>query len=371
MSRPRTILVTGFPSTFLAVRVVQKLLLEEPTAELRCVVQEKSVAQATELLQRIDLDDRVRIIVGDIAAMDLGLSGGEFRTLANEVDVIHHCAAVTYLGVDRKVAEQVNIGGAREVLELAEAARHVERLVHWSTALVAGGRRGYVLEEELTAPQGFRNVIEETRFRGERIIKQASAHIPTTVIRPSIIVGDSVTGEIDRMEGPYLLVLLMLNAPPELRVPMPTRGDIPLNLVPIDYVVDAAMTIVRDSRSLGKTFHIVDPNPLSARKVFELIAQTVGRPLPRGVLPTALATTILKTPGLDRFAHVPRAFLEQLATEVVYDDRNSREILAGSTIHCPRFEDYVPTLVDYARSERSESADASEAARLRRGQGES
>jgi thioester reductase-like protein len=351
----RVILVTGFPTTFLATRVVQKLLQDDPGASLRCVVQEKSRDRAEELLDRYRKSERKRVTIleGDIAAMDLGLSGPEFNRLASEVEVVHHCAAVTYLGVDRETAEEVNVGGAREILELAENADRLERVVHWSTALVSGGRRGYVLEEELSAPAGFRNAIEETRFRAERLIRNASKQFPTTILRPSIIVGDSVTGEIDRLEGPYLLVLLMLGAPSDLRMPMPGRGDIPLNLVPVDYVVDAGFAIVGDRRSIGRTFHIVDPDPLSARKVFELIARAAGRPIPRGFLPTNLATAIMRAPGVDRFAHVPRAFLEQLATEVVYDDRNTRELLAGRGLTCPRFESYVDTLVDHVRHQQA------------------
>ncbi len=146
----------------------------------------------------------------------------------------------------------------------------------------------------------------------------------------------------------------MLNSPIDLRMPMPGRGEVPLNLVPIDYVVDAGFHIVGDSRSLGRTFHIVDPSPLSARRVFELVARSAGRPLPRGFLPANLATALLRTPGLERFAHVPRAFLEQLATEVIYDDRNTRELLAGMDFECPSFESYVDTMVGYVREQQAE-----------------
>jgi nucleoside-diphosphate-sugar epimerase len=346
----KNVAVTGFPSSFVAVRVVRKLIAEERDIRVRCIVQERFLSQAAAELARLPGGgQRVDVIEGDTASMDLGLSGREFNALASEVDVIHHCAAVTYLGVEPEVAERVNVGGAREVVELAEAADHLERLVHWSTALVSGARRGYVLESELTATDGFRNVIEETRFRAERIIRRAATQFPTTILRPSIVVGDSVSGEIDRLEGPYLLVLLMLSAPSDLRIPLPGRGDIPLNLVPIDFVVDAGFAIVSDQRSLGRTFHIVDPEPLSVRRVFERIASATGRPLPRGFLPTNLATAILRTPGLERFANAPRAFLEQLATEVVYDDRNTREILDGTGIACPSFESYVDVLVAHVR----------------------
>lgn len=353
--KERIALLTGFPTSFLAERVLAKIVTEDPRVRVRCLVPEKFLGRANERLGALRPAERQRVdlIEGDTASMDLGLSGREFNALAADVDIVHHCAAVTYLGVDRQVAEDVNVGGAREIVELAEAADHLERLIHWSSALVSGARRGYVLEEELQAPGGFRNIVEETRFRAERIIRQAMSQVPTTILRPSIIVGDSATGEIDRFEGPYLLVMLMLSAPIDLRMPMPGRGDIPLNMVPIDYVVDAACSLVQDERSIGRTFHIVDPDPLTARRVFELIAKAAGRPVPRGFLPTNLATTLLRTPGLERFAHVPRTFLEQLGTEVVYDDRNTREILAGRGIECPPFESYVDVLVHYVREQQA------------------
>ena len=349
MRRART-LVTGFPSSFLARRVVQKLLATQPSGLITCVVQAKFEARAEEAMRELDASERKRIelIEGDIASMDLGLSGKEFRQLAREVEVIHHCAAITYLGADKNTAEQVNVGGTREVVELAEAATELSRLVLWSTALVSGARRGYVLEGELEQ-SGFRNCIEETRFRAERIVREASARVPATVLRPSTIVGDSRTGEIDRFEGPYLLVQLLLSAPSELRMPLPGRGDVPLNLVPIDFVVDAGCAIASDPRSMGRTFHLVDPHPLTTRGVFERIAHEAGRPTPRGSVPTRVAAALLRAPGLDRLAHAPRAFLEQLGTEVVYDARNTMDLLVNTGIQCPPFESYVGPLVETVR----------------------
>src|SRR6185503_4565801 len=129
--------------------------------------------------------------------------------------------------------------------------------------------------------------------------------------------------------------LLMLSSPVDLRVPLPGRGDVPLNLVPIDYVVDAGHAIASDPRSIGRTFHLVDEQPATARRVFELIAEATGRPGPVGSLPSQLATAVLRTPGLERFSHIPRTFLEQLASEVTYDARNARELLEPAGIRCP------------------------------------
>ncbi len=342
-------LVTGFPTSFLATRVVRRLL-EDPTMEIRLVVQEASLPRARELLGELQAGERARLLIGDAAALDLGLSGAEIMALAEEVELIHHCVAATYLGVQKKTAERINIGTARETLELAELAKNLKRLVFWSTAMVAGKRKGQVLEDELEPSGPFRNVVERTRMRAERMVREVKDTIPTTILRPSLVVGDSQTGEIDRLDGPYLLVLLMLNAPADLRVPLAGRGSVPLNLVPIDYVVEAGLHIAAQEASLGRTFHLVDPAPPTTREVFERVAAILGKAPPRGTVPTRLATTLMRTPGLERFANAPRTFLEQLGTEVTFDDRNARALLEGSGIMCPKFEDYAETLVSYVEA---------------------
>src|SRR5262249_34843628 len=148
---------------------------------------------------------RVSLLEGDAAAMDLGLSGVEFRSITQEISIIHHCAAISYPGVDRKGAEHVNVQGVTEILELARACTKLECLVHHSTAAVSGDRSGTVLEDDLDLGQGFRNVVEETRARAERIMRRAMPELPICVLRPTIVVGDSTTGEVDRLDGPYLL----------------------------------------------------------------------------------------------------------------------------------------------------------------------
>lgn len=342
-------LVTGFPTSFLATRVVRRLL-DDPSMELRLVVQESSLPRARELLGELQAGERARILIGDAAALDLGLSGAEVNALADEVELIHHCVAATYLGVEKEAAERINIGTARETLEIAELAKNLDRLVFWSTALVAGKRRGQILEDELEPAGPFRNVVESTRMRAERMVREVRDTVPTTILRPSLVVGDSKSGEIDRLDGPYLLVQLMLNAPADLRVPLAGRGSVPLNLVPIDYVVEAGLYIAAQEASLGRTFHLVDPAPPTTKEVFERVAAILGKAAPRGQVPTRLATTLMRTPGLERFANVPRTFLEQLGTEVTFDDRNARELLEGSGIMCPKFEDYAETLVGYVES---------------------
>jgi thioester reductase-like protein len=345
------VLLTGLPS-FPARTICEEIVRSSPRTLVYALVRAKHEADAREFLDALPLEQRARVelVEGDAAAMDLGLSGVEFKQLASEVDRIHHAAGISYLGIDHATASRVNEDGAREVLEFASACSSLKCLVHHSTALVSGDRTGVVLEEELQKGQRFRNTVEETKARAEKRMRAQMGKIPIAIVRPSMVVGDSQTGDIDRLDGPYLLVLLIVTSPAEIALPLPGRGNVPLNIVPADYVARATRAIGLDPRAPGRTFHIVDPAPLTARRVFELVALAGGRRMPRGFIPANLTKALLRTPGLERFAKSPRAFFEALATPVTWDSRNADEILADAKIRCPPFESYVDRLVEYVQN---------------------
>jgi thioester reductase-like protein len=345
------VLVTGFPS-LLARAVCAEIVRTDPRARVFAISRSKSTSEARSHIDELPVEQgkRICIVEGDAAAIDLGLSGAEWKTLARAVTRIHHCAQVTYLGAERRTAERVNVGGAREAIEFAASCEKLDCLVFHSTAHVAGDRRGVVLEDELKLGQSFRSVVEETKARAEKLVRSAADRVPIVVVRPATIVGDSRTGEVDRFDGPYLLFLLVVTSPPDLALPLPGRGDEPLNLVPIDWVARAAVAIGRDPGARGRTFHLVDPNPLAARRVFELVARAGGRRGPRGSIPANLAKALLRTPGLDRIAKSPRAFVEALTTHVTYDSRNADDVLGSLGVDaCPPLETYVDKLVGYVQ----------------------
>jgi thioester reductase-like protein len=238
-SRLRTVLLTGFPA-FSAKRMLSRILAE-PNLHAIALVQERFVGDFEAFRAALPggRHRRVEPLVGDVAAMDLGLSGSEIRRLCT-VSEVFHMASIFYLGVSKEETTRVNVNGTRHVLELAESMRRLDRFHHFSTAFVSGRREGTVLETDLTDESGFYNHYEETRFRAEDWVRRAMRVLPITVYRPSIIVGDSQTGEIDRFSGPYHFIVAIVNAPLDVPLPLPGRGDTGLNLVAIDYVVEAA-----------------------------------------------------------------------------------------------------------------------------------
>lgn len=347
------VLLTGFPS-FAARKMCEELV--RPDAGRRvlvhAVVPAARAAEARAVLDLFPLEQRSRVVLteGDASAIDLGLSGKELASLAAEVDVIHHLAKVGSAVVDEGRAREVNLGGAREILEVARVCPSLRCLVFHSSALVSGTRTGLVLEGDLDKGQEHRNVVESTLARAERAMRSAMDRLPVCVVRPTVVVGDALTGEIDRTSGFYYLVLLIVTSPPDLALPIVGRGDGFLNLVPIDYVVRAASTIARDPRAPGRTFHVGDPSPLTARRVFELVAAAGGRRTAKSHIPANLTKALLRTPGIDRFARSPRAFLDALATPVTYSFANTTELLADTDVRCPPFESYVEALVEHVQT---------------------
>jgi thioester reductase-like protein len=184
------------------------------------------------------------------------------------------------------------------------------------------------------------------------------------VVRPSIIVGDSRTGEIDRMDGPYYLVRTIVNFPVDVHIPLPGGGTYPLNMVPVDFVAAAADVISRDPNAAGKTYHLTDPNPMSARRVFEVVADVAGRKRPKGMIPSLAYRYLFRLPYVESLLRPQRHFVEMFNQLTIYNCMNTLQCLAGTGVQCPAFPSYATALVGYVQRrdhERHESAGAARA----------
>lgn len=339
------VLVTGFPS-FLAKKLVHNLVTTEPRTRVVALVRSADLVEAHHAIDPLDPQDRERVTLleGDPAGIDLGLSGVELRELANEVDCVHHAAHVSYLGADKKTAEEANVVPAGEIVEVAKLMTKLKCFVLHSTAFVSGDRRGTVYEDDTSDGARYRNVIEETRAHAERIVRRAAKSLPVAIVRPTLVVGDSGTGEIGRLNLPYLFTLLVLATPGDVALPIPARGDVPLPFVPIDFVVRAACAIGADPRSPGRTFHLVDPAPLPVKQYMELVHQLRERRGSRMLFST-FALSMLRTPGIEGYLRNPKALVNQLLTNVRYDARNADMVLGPLDIACPHLTSYAEKIV--------------------------
>lgn len=343
-------LVTGTARSALARRLLRTLATRAPRRALRALVPAAEQEAARAWLDAAGLGDRVALLLGDPWRIDLGLTGAEWTELAERVAVVHHVPAEPGRE-DAGAAPAVHPDAARELLELAGAAPELERLVLWSSVTVSGRREGRVLEGDLDARAGFHHPRDRGLFEAEGIFRRAMPRHAITVLRPGVLAWSA--GEEDAGDGGLasLLVRLLLEAPPELRLPLPGHGATPLHIVPVDYVVDGGLALADAPEAAGSTFHLIDGAAPGAREFYERVAGAAGRPRPRGFVPASLAKALRRHPLLQRLDRPTQGALDQLATDVTYDDDAARALLAPRGIDCPPLERWIADLVARVRAD--------------------
>ncbi len=349
MALNETIFLTGFPG-FIAGRLVKRLAREG--ARFLLLVQptfmERAREEAVHIAEEANATaDNFRLIEGDVTQPDLGISPLEIERAREETTIIFHLAAIYDLAVEQGLAMSVNVEGTRNVNKLALTLPNLRRYHYVSTCYVAGLRTGVILETELQHESGFRNFYEETKYLAEMEVEALKTQLPVTIHRPAVVCGDSRTGETAKYDGVYYLILYLLKHPSLLSLVNIGNLRVTLNLVPVDFVVEAMTALVKDERAIGATLQLADPNPLTTHELFEAIARAlVGRgsrlTLPVGLVRSSLSLRISsKITGLPQ-SGVPYFFLNQ-----TYDTTLASEILTTHNIRCPPFHDYVGALVEY------------------------
>jgi thioester reductase-like protein len=347
-----TTLLTGFPG-FLGTRLVARLLDDQPDAKIAALVEPRMAQRAREVAAELPGGDRVEIVEGDI-----GLPPARYDELAGEVRDVFHLAAVYDLAVGEEIARKVNIEGTRHVIAFCEACTDLRRHNYVSTCYVAGLRTGLVLESELEAGQEFKNFYESTKYGAEVLVRASMDHVPTTVFRPGIVVGDTRTGETQKFDGPYF-ILRAVSSFARLGLPLMKMGrtDAPFNAVPVDFIIDALAVGSQLAETEGETLQLVDPEPLSAASLVELLSETYAGRRPQ--IPTwmpSLQLFLSIKPIRAIIGGVPPESLRYLNHSVLYDGTRTAELLGPHGVTCPPFASYVGPIVDFFRRHEHDDA---------------
>ena len=348
--------MTGFPG-FIGRRLVRALIERDAETRVVCLVEGRMEAQAREAAAPLD-GDRIEVLAGDITERRLGLTGADYERLLAGTTSAYHLAAIYDLAVPLEVAQRVNVDGTGNVVELCARCERLERLSYVSTAYVAGTRRGVVYEHELALGQAFKNHYESTKFQAEVWVRHALDLVPTTIIRPAIVVGDSRTGQTQKFDGPYYM-LRTIQATEQRGGPIPQfgRSGAPFNVVPVDFVVDAMVAATSDPAAAGATLHLVDPDPVSAREVQELLAREyAGREPSLRVPPRLVSTSLRLGPVRRMYGGAPSQSIRYLNHPVRFDTRQAGDLLERHGLRCPRFEEYVGPIVHFFREHQDDPA---------------
>jgi len=352
MSPDETIFITGFPG-FIAGRLLERLAGEGGRFFL--LVQSRFAARARLELERIAHQTGIpfsnfRILEGDIAQPNLGVSQDDMALANPQTTVIFHLAAIYDLAVARDMAMQVNVAGTRNVNEFAQSLPNLRHYHYISTCYVAGKRKGRVLETELEHAAGFRNYYEESKYLAELEVEALKSTLPITIHRPAVVCGDSKTGETAKYDGIYYLIHYLRKWPSILRLFNIGNREVTLNLVPVDFVVDGLAALARDPRAIGKTIQLADSDPLKTHELFDTIARRLKGSGSRITVPASIVQFFLMLPPSPRITDLPHHAVPYFFLKQTYDTGQASALLEPHNLRCPHFSSYADAIVDYAVS---------------------
>jgi thioester reductase-like protein len=214
---------------------------------------------------------------------------------------------------------------------------------------VAGRRRGLIREDELRHDAGFRNHYEESKYMAELSVDELKSELPVTIHRPAVVVGDSNTGVTAKYDGIYYLIHYLRRWPGGLSLINIGNSEVRLNLVPIDFVIEAMVALAKDERAVGATVQIADPAPLTTEQLFDEIAETVAGRRSVITVPRNLVYPVLMAPGAPKITGLPHSAVPYFFLEQTYDTTQSQQLLAPHGLQCRRFPEYVDALIEFVR----------------------
>jgi NAD(P)-dependent dehydrogenase (short-subunit alcohol dehydrogenase family) len=352
--------VTG-ATGFIGRNLVELLLKREGT--IYVLVREGSKGRLEELRNRWGApEDRIVGIAGDLSQRRLGVSDEDIERLRG-VDHVFHLAAIYDMTADAESQRVANTEGTRHMVELAEAVE--AGCVHQVSSIAAAGLYNGTWREDMfdEAQRLDVNPYFRTKHDSEAVVRNECSR-PWRVYRPGIVVGNSETGEMDKVDGPYYffkLIRRIRNTMPQW-MPMPGVEGREINIVPIDFVVRAMDHIAHVEGLDGRAFHLTDPNPPTAGEVIDIFARAAHAPESSIRLPAAVTEALdpIVRAGLgaiplaDRVAKrvladfgVPAQVLIYINWPTHFDSRGTQAALEGSGISVPPLSSYADKLWDY------------------------
>jgi len=353
--------VTG-ATGFIGKRLVKKLLARRGST-VHFLVREESRDKVASLLAAWGVSEaRAKPVYGDLGKPMLGVGKAAIKELTGRIDHFFHLAAVYDLKADADSQIVANIEGTRNAVALANAIK-AGIFQHCSSIAAAGLYEGVFREDMFDEAENLDHPYFATKHDSEKIVRQ-EVKGAWRVYRPALVVGDSKTGEMDKIDGPYYFFKLIQRLRGMLPPWMPTVGieGGRINIVPVDFVVDAMDHIAHAKDQDGKAFHLVDPTPNRVGDVLNTFAKAAHAPQMSlrvnaallGFIPNSVKKGLLALTPVRRIKNavmkdlgLPDDMLQFVNYPTRFDCRETTALLKGTGIECPRLEDYAYRLWDY------------------------
>jgi NAD(P)-dependent dehydrogenase (short-subunit alcohol dehydrogenase family)/thioester reductase-like protein len=305
----------------------------------------------------------IKPVVGDLLEPLLGVAPEALgRLRGRSFTHFFHLAALYDLTASEELNRLTNVEGTTNALTLAGelGARHFH---HVSSIAVAGGYRGTFTEEMFDAGQSLEHAYQRTKFEAERLVRETSP-VPWRIYRPAVVIGDSRTGRIDKVDGPYYLFPLLKRAHQLLPTWLPLLGPElgATNIVPVDYVVSALDHIAHRPSLDRRAFHLVQASPQRVVDVINIFAQVAEAPQlaltvdpgPLAALPRVAAQAAMSLPGARTARRslflelgIPEELLAFTGLTASFGTERTARALAGSGIEPPPLNSYADRIWHY------------------------
>ena len=335
------LLLTG-GTGFLGMELIARALEADEGPDIFLAVRARDEAQAKERLSEIlaslyehvpPAAARLHPVAADLTSPELGIRARDRATLAANVERVVHCAASISFTLPLAEAREVNVTGTRRVLELAHELPHLRRMVHVSTAYVAG-RTPELFSEQHVGGSDFRNTYEQTKLEAEVAVTMA-ADLPAVIVRPSIVVGEADSGWTSAFNVLYWPLQAFARGLLET-VPADPEGVV--DMVPVDYVAEVIEHAAFDDSAMGRFHAVAADRALTVSELIDAVCSELDRKPPS-----------LSAPGSLPDDHPAEAFAPYFDIETRFDDRRARALTAT---RAPEPLSYLPELLAYGDAAR-------------------
>src|SRR5512147_1835408 len=264
---------TGFIGRYLVANLLRR---GEP---IYVLVRKSSLKKLAAQREEWGADDKqVIAVVGDIGQKGLGVSEADAKKLKGKVSHFFHLAAIYDIGASAESQQSANVGGTRHAVQFAQAV-NAGCFHHVSSIAAAGLYDGVFREDMFEEAEDLDHPYFRTKHDSEGIVRR-HCKVPFRIYRPGFVVGDSKTGYIDKIDGPYYFFKFLQKLRRALPPWMPTIGveGGRINMVPVDFVADALDYLAHKKGLDGKCFHLTDPAPYRIGEVLNIFARAGHAP---------------------------------------------------------------------------------------------
>jgi NAD(P)-dependent dehydrogenase (short-subunit alcohol dehydrogenase family) len=352
--------VTG-ATGFIGRHLVEQLLRNRE-GDVHVLVREDSRDKLDALIARWPDAERVKPVVGDLQQRNLGHDDAWVEEHRGRIEHVFHLAAIYDMTAADELNERLNVGGTGHAVELANALE-AGHLHHMSSVAVTGEFKGLFREDMFDEGQKLPSPYHRTKYESERVVRE-QATVPWRVYRPSLVIGDSRTGEMDKIDGPYYFFKLIQKTRNALPQWFPLVGPELgwTNIVPVDFVARATDHIAHEPDLDGQAFHLMAPKSQRSGEVLNTFAKAAHAPhlamrvdkrltdaLPKGVVSLMMNLPALKNVRREILADLglPEEVLGHVGFTAQFDTRDTERALRGSGIEVPPLEGYADKIWDY------------------------